>query len=73
MVIRKIFGRSGGGWEDLWFGCGWVWCGFGEMGRGYHAMEAVGDLIHLPRFDEADGGRGGGVWSGANKNNEVRI
>lgn len=43
------------------------------MGRGYHAMEAVGDLIHLPRFDEADGGRGGGVWSGANKNNEVRI
>lgn len=35
VVIRKIFGRSGGGWEDLWFGCGWVWGGVGEMGPGY--------------------------------------
>ena len=69
VVIRKMFERSGGDGRT----CEWVWCGVGEMGRGYHAMEAVGCLIHLPRFDEADGGRGGGVWSGADEDGEVRI
>jgi len=51
--------------------CGLVVGGFGvglgRWVRDIYAMEAVGCLIHLPRFDEADGGRGGGVWSGAER------
>lgn len=68
-VIRKMFEK----WRGMGGPVGGFGVGLGRWVREYHAMEAVGCLIHLPRFDEADGGRGGGVWSGADEDGEVRI
>jgi hypothetical protein len=46
MLIARTCGSIVGGF-------GWVW---GD-GSGYHAMEAVGRSIYLPKLDGADGGR----------------